>query len=56
MVSQKDRKDYEAGRRDREKSTIEQVAIDLGGNHSGTDAYYKGRRDEQLDADKKKDK
>jgi len=56
MVSEKDREDYEAGRKDRGKSTIEQVATDLGGNHPGTDAYYKGRRGEQLDADKKKDK
>ena len=56
MVREKDRKDYEAGRRDREKGTIEQVANDLGGNHPATEAYYKGRRGEQLDADKKKDK
>lgn len=56
MVSKKDRKDYEEGRRDREKGAIEQVVIDLSGNHPGTDPYYKGRRCEQLDADKKKDK
>jgi hypothetical protein len=52
MVSQKDRKDYEEGGKYREKSTIERVATDLGGNHPGTEAYYKGARDEQLDGDK----
>ena len=48
MVNDKDRKDYEEGRRVREKGTISQVMTDLSGNHPGTDAYYKGRRGGQL--------
>lgn len=54
MVSKKDRDDYEAGRRDSKKGTWDQFVNDMGGNHPGTDAYYKGRRGEQLDKDQKK--
>jgi len=54
MVSEKDRKDYEEGRRDRQKSTLDQFITDMTGHHAGTDAYYKGRKGEQLDKDKKK--
>lgn len=54
MVSKKDRDDYEEGRRDRSSSTMDQFVTDISGNHPGTDAYYKGRKGEQLDSDKKK--
>lgn len=56
MVSHKDRSDYEEGRRDREKGVADQAVIDIFGNHPATDAYYKGRRGEKLDSDKKKKK
>lgn len=52
MVSKKDREDYDEGRRDRSKGTMDQVVTDLSGNHPDSDAYYKGRRGEQLDKDK----
>ena len=55
-ISKKDRKDYEEGSRDREKSTGSQVGIDMTGNHPDTEAYYKGRRGEQLDGDKDENK
>jgi len=54
MVSKKDRGDYEEGRRDSKKGTWDQFVTDMSGNHPGTDAYYKGRRGEQLDKDQKK--
>ncbi|HVG08794.1 MAG TPA: hypothetical protein VNM67_13895 [Thermoanaerobaculia bacterium] len=54
MVSKKDRGDYEEGQRDSKKGTIDQVVNDISGNHPGTDSYYKGRKGEQLDSDKKK--
>jgi hypothetical protein len=54
MVSQKDRDDYKEGGRDSQKGTIDQVVTDMSGNHPGTDSYYKGRKGEQLDSDKKK--
>jgi hypothetical protein len=54
MVSKKDRADYEEGLRDRAKGTMDQVVIDISGNHPDTDPYYKGRKGEQLDSDKKK--
>jgi hypothetical protein len=53
MVSKRDRDDYDEGRRDREKGTIDQAITDISGNHSDSDAYYKGRKGEQLDEDKK---
>ena len=56
MVSRKDRDDYEAGRRDRHKGVFDQAVIDLTVNHPDSDAYYKGRRGEQLDEDKKAEK
>ena len=52
MVSKKDRDDYEEGLRDRGKGSVNQVITDISGNHPDTDAYYKGRRGEQLDDDK----
>lgn len=52
MVSKKDRDDYEEGCRDRDKGVFEQALIDIPVNHPDNDAYYKGRRGEQLDEDK----
>jgi hypothetical protein len=51
-VSKHDREDYEEGRHDRDKGVFDQAITDISGNHPGTDAYYKGRRGEQLDEDK----
>ena len=53
-VSKKEREDYEQGLRDRKKSAIDQIFIDQTVNHPDTKAYYKGRRGEPLDDDKKK--
>jgi hypothetical protein len=39
-------------RRDRERGTLDQAITDLSGHHPDSEAYYKGRRGEQLDADK----
>ncbi len=52
-ISRKDRDDYEKGVRDRDKNALDQVIIDVPINHPDSDAYYKGRRGEQLDDDKK---
>ncbi len=54
-VPKKDREDYERGLKDRKKSTFEQVKTDILADHPGTEPYYKARRGEQLDKDKKKD-
>jgi hypothetical protein len=54
MVSNKDRRDYDEGRKDRGKGTMDQFVIDISGNHPDSDAYYKGRRGEQLDSNKKR--
>jgi hypothetical protein len=51
-VSQHDRDDYEEGLRDREKGVLDQALNDITVNHPDSDAYYKGRRGEQLDEDK----
>jgi hypothetical protein len=56
MVSKQDRDDYEEGLRDRHKGVFDQAAIDLTVNHPDSDAYYKGRRGEQLDEYKKDEK
>ena len=53
-VSKKDREDYQERLRDRKKSTVDQVVGDLSGNHPDSEPYYKARRGEQLDKDKKK--
>jgi len=53
-VSKHDRDDYEQGLRDRDKGALEQVFDDVTVNHPDSDAYYKGRRGEQLDEDKDK--
>ena len=55
MVSKRDRKEYEEGQRDRHKDLIDQVITDLSDNHPDSEAYYKGRRGEQLDEDKQDD-
>ena len=52
-VSNKDRDEYEEGLRDREKGVLEQAFNDITVNHPDSEAYYKGRRGEQLDEDKK---
>lgn len=53
-VSRKDREDYEKGIEDSKKGALDQVLTDVPVRHPGTDAYYKGRRGEQLDEDKDK--
>jgi len=55
-VSKKDRSEFEAGRKDREKGVFEQAFNDIVVNHSDTPAYYKGRSGRQFDDDKKKEK
>ena len=52
-VSKKDREDYKEGLRDRKNGTFDQVLTDLTVDHPDYEAYYKGRRGEQLDKDKK---
>lgn len=51
-VSRKDRDDYEEGLRDRDKGVFDQAVNDITVSHPDTEAYYKGRRGEQLDEDK----
>jgi hypothetical protein len=51
-VSKEDRKDYEEGLHDRQKGVFDQAINDVTVNHPDTEAYYKGRRGEQLDEDK----
>ena len=53
MVSKKDRDDYEESLRDRDKGVFDQAIKDTTVNHPDTDAYYKGRKGEQFDDDKK---
>jgi hypothetical protein len=52
-VSHDDRDDYEQGLRDRNLGLFDQVINDITVQHPDSDAYYKGRRGEQLDDDKK---
>jgi hypothetical protein len=54
-VSKHDRDEYEEGLRDRDKGVLEQAFNDITVNHPDSEAYYKGRRGEQLDEDKDKD-
>lgn len=51
-VSRQDREDYEQGLRDRDMGVFDQAVNDISVNHPDTEAYYKGRRGEQLDEDK----
>lgn len=51
-VSKRDREEYEEGRRDRKKGIFDQAITDIFVNHPDSEAYYKGRRGEQLDEDK----
>jgi len=51
-VPKQDREDYERGQRDRHSSLFDQVVNDITVSHPDNEAYYKGRRDEQLDEDK----
>jgi hypothetical protein len=55
-VSKKDREEYEEGLRDRHKGVFDQAVIDITVNHPDSEAYYKGRRGEQLDDKSEKDK
>ena len=55
VVDVKTRRAYEEGQRDREKGLVDRMITDITGKHSPDPAYYKGRRDEQLDGDKKQD-
>ena len=50
-VSEQDREDYEEGLRDRGKGIFDQALTDVTVNHPDTQAYYMGRRGEQLDED-----
>jgi len=51
-VSKNDRADYERGRNDSHVGIFDQAIMDITVNHPDSDAYYKGRRGEQLDEDK----
>jgi hypothetical protein len=52
-VSKQARKDFEEGRRDSKKGLFDQTVNDVTVNHPDNSAYYKGRKGEQLDKDKK---
>lgn len=54
-VSKKDREDYEEGLKDRDKGVLENAFNDITVSHPDRSAYYKGRKGEQLDGDKKDD-
>jgi hypothetical protein len=54
-VSKHDRDEYEEGLHDRDKGVLEQAFNDVTVNHPDSEAYYKGRRGEQLDEDKDQD-
>jgi hypothetical protein len=54
-VSDQDRDEYEEGLRDRGKGVFDQAFNDITVNHPDSEAYYKGRRGEQLDEDKKEE-
>lgn len=51
-VSREDRNDYERGQHDRDLGLFDQVVTDITVQHPDSEAYYKGRRGEQLDEDK----
>ncbi len=53
-VSKQDRNDYEQGQRDRGLGIFDQAINDITSQHPDSDAYYKGRRDEQLNEDREK--
>jgi len=54
-VSKQDREDYEQGLHDREKGVLEQAfLIDIPVQHPDNEAYYMGRRGEELDDDNDK--
>jgi hypothetical protein len=50
-IDDQTRRDYEEGQHDRDAPG--QGIRDFFGQHPDSDAYYKGRNDEQLDGDKK---
>jgi hypothetical protein len=52
-VSKQDREDYERGRSDSKLGWFDKAVNDITVQHPDNEAYYKGRRDEQLDEDKK---
>jgi hypothetical protein len=51
-VSKEDRNDYKRGQHDRDLGLFDQVITDITVQHPDSDAYYKGRRGEQLNEDK----
>jgi hypothetical protein len=51
-VSEQDHEDYERGLHDRDLGLFDQVINDITVQHPDTNAYYKGRRGEQLDKDR----
>ena len=51
-VSQRDRQDYKQGQHDRRLGVFDQALKDITVQHPDSEAYYKGRRGEQLDEDK----
>ena len=54
-VSRTDRHEYRQGQNDRELPFVERNIKDITKDHPDTEAYYKGRDNEQLDGDKKDD-
>lgn len=54
-VSDKDRRDYERGLKDRKAGIFPRLVGDVLGDVKDSEAYWKGRRGEPLDADKKRD-
>jgi hypothetical protein len=52
-ISEKDRREYERGIRDRNRPVVEQVVNDISINHPDTPAYHTARREEQFDGKKK---
>jgi hypothetical protein len=51
-LSKRDRDDYKQGQRDRGLGIFDQAISDITVQHPDSEAYYKGRRGEQLDEDK----
>lgn len=48
-ISERDLEDYRQGLRDRDLQPFEQVINDITRKHPESEAYYAGRRGEQLD-------
>jgi hypothetical protein len=54
-VSKEDREEYEQGIHDSHRGFFDTAVSDITGDHPDSEAYYKGRRGEQLDDDKSED-